>query len=60
MFTEQLFNMDKRSNLGKNILLCKGFKAKAEKCMDKSDWKQALHLFNMSLIMAPSEEDDIK
>ena len=60
MFTEQLFNTEKRSNLSKNLLLCKGFKTKAENCVKKQDWKQALNLFNMSLIMAPSEEEEIK
>ena len=60
MFTEQLFNTEKRSNLSKNLLLCKGFKTKAENCVRKQDWKQALNLFNMSLIMTPSEEEEIK
>ena len=60
MFSDQLFNMEKRSNLSKNLMLCKGFKNKAELCVKKQDWKQALNLFNMSLVMAPSNEDEIK
>ena len=40
--------------------MCKGFKTKAENCVKKQDWKQALNLFNMSLIMTPSEEEEIK
>ena len=60
MFTEQLFNMEKRTNLAKNLLLCKGFMAKAKKCVEKQDWKQALNLFNMSLTLAPLEEVETK
>ena len=58
LFAEQLFASDKKSNLAKNPILCQGFATKAEKCVEKQDWKQALHLLNMSLTFAPIEENE--
>ena len=58
LFTDQLFASNKKSNLAKNPILCQGFAAKAEKCMENSEWNQALHLLNMSLTFAPIEENE--
>ena len=52
LFQDHLFCQ--RTNLSKNPTLSKGFKSKAEKM---EDCKQALHLFNMSLMLATSEEE---
>ena len=56
LFAEHLFDTQKKSNLAKNPILCQGFASKADKLMEKQDWKQALHLLNMSLTFAPTED----
>ena len=40
-------------------MLCQGFKTKAEKLMPTEDWKQILHLLNLSLTFVPTEENDL-
>lgn len=57
MFQDQLFDPSKRTNLAKNEMLSKGFLKKADLAMEKNEYKQALHLFNMSLLLAPSGEE---
>lgn len=57
MFQDQLFDPSKRTNLAKNEMLSKGFLSKAEIMKEKEDFKQALHLFNMSLLLAPAGQE---
>ena len=58
LFSEHLFTTQKKTNLAKNPILCQGFASKAEKCMEKQEWNQALHLLNMSLTFAPTEDGE--
>ena len=40
-------------------MLCRGFKTKAEKLMQSTeDWTQILHLLNLSLTFAPTDNED--
>lgn len=59
MFPDYLFNNSKRANLAKNIMLCKGFKTKAEKLEVTENWTQALALYNQSITFAPAEENSL-
>ncbi len=59
MFKDQLFNLDKRSNLGKNPVLAKAFKMKADKAAKTKDFIQALALYNQSITFAPAEESSL-
>ena len=56
MFFDHLFDPKKRQNLAKNAILATGFKNKAEKLMANNEWKQALHLLNISLTFAPEDK----
>ena len=60
LFQDQLFNPDKKSNIAKNSKLCQGFKGKAQKFMEKQDFKPALNVLNMSLMLSePEDESEI-